>query len=128
MNPRAIRVLHVDDNDDARTLLSILLEQEEDLEEVGSLHNAEGLTVLIRATGPDVLVIDLIMPGRDPIEAIQEAREVAPDLRIVAFSGTVDPQLLSRARQAGASQVVRKTCDVYETLDVIRGRSRPSAQ
>ena len=121
MTKKRIRVLHVDDNDDARTLLSVLLSQEEDLEEVGSHHNADGLHRLIQETVPDVLLIDLTMPGKDPIEAIQEVRDAFPDLRIVAVSGTVDPRLLARARAAGASQLARKTCDIGETLDVIRG-------
>jgi two-component system response regulator DesR len=118
---KKIRVLHVDDNDDARTLLSVLLSQEDDLEEVGSHQNADGLRQLIQETDPDVLLIDLTMPGKDPIEAIQEARTAFPDLRIVAVSGSVDPRLLARAREAGVSQLARKTCDIGETLEVIRG-------
>jgi len=118
---KKIRVLHVDDNDDARTLLSLLISQEEDLEEVGSHHNADGLQKLIRETVPDVLLIDLTMPGKDPIEAIHEVRTAFPDLRIVAVSGSVDPRLLARAQQAGVSQLARKTCDIGETLEVIRG-------
>jgi DNA-binding NarL/FixJ family response regulator len=121
MTTKRLRVLHVDDNDDARTLLSVLISQEEDLEEVGSHHNADRLPQLIQETVPDVLLIDLTMPGKDPIEAIQEVRAAFPALRIVAVSGSVDPRLLARAQAAGVSQLARKTCDIAETLEVIRG-------
>ena len=121
MSKRRIRVLHVDDNADARALLSILLSLEEDLEEVGSHGDAEGLEDLVRATAPDVLVIDLTMPGADPIEAIRRVRALFPALRIVVMSGSIDPRLLERARQAGATELALKASDISQTLAVIRG-------
>jgi len=124
MTAKRIRVLHVDDNADARALLSILLSLEEDLEEVGSHHDAEGLEELVRKTSPDVLVIDLTMPGKDPVEAIRQVRAEFPALRIVVMSGSIDPKLLARARAAGASELALKACDISETLAVIRGTGR----
>ena len=124
MEKKQLRVLHIDDNREARELLSLILGYEEDLEEVGSHHDAEGLVELVRKTAPDVLLIDLTMDGKDPIEAIQELREAFPDLRIVVFSGSSDPEMLERARAAGASQIERKGIDVPSTLKAIRGRGR----
>jgi len=123
MNVRRTRVLHVDDNDDARALLSILLRYEEDLEEVGALSSAERLEEAIRETHPDVLLIDLTMGGRDPIQAIRDVRGAFPALRIVVMSGSSDARLLELARQAGASQLAPKAIEVSETLEAIRGRS-----
>jgi PAS domain S-box-containing protein len=121
---RRIRVLHVDDNPDARVLLSFLFKHEKDIEEVGSRSNAEGLEKVVRETAPDVLLMDLTMQGKDPIEAIREVRAAFPELRIVALTGTKDPRLLERARQAGASELASKVVDVSETLNVIRRSSR----
>jgi len=113
--------MHIDDNPDARALLSILLEQEEDLEEVGSQNSAEGLDKVIQETSPDVLLIDLTMQGKDPVEAIQETRAAFPALRIVVLSASRDPRLLDRARRAGASQITLKGLGFTETLEAIRG-------
>jgi DNA-binding NarL/FixJ family response regulator len=124
MSMKRIRVLHVDDNADARTLLSFLLKTEADLEEVGCRSDTEGLEEVIRETAPDVLLIDLTMHGRDPIEAIQGVREAYPALRIVVLSGSRNPALLERARKAGASQLALKAADLTETLAAIRGDSR----
>ena len=124
---KRIRVLQVDDNDDARTLLSIILKTEAGFEEVGSRSDAEGLEEVIRETAPDVLLIDLSMNGRDPIEAIRDVREAFPELRIVVLSGSRDPVLLERARKAGASQLAMKALDYNETLAAIRGESQQGA-
>lgn len=124
MNAKRIRVLHVDDNDDARGLLSLFLRRERDLEEVGARDRADDLERDVLECAPDVLVIDLVMHGRDPVEAIRGVRAAFPALRIVVLSGSSDPALLERARFAGASQVALKSIDLYETLDAIRGRER----
>jgi len=124
MNAKRIRVLHVDDNDDARALLSLFLRRERDLEEVGARDRADDLERDVLECAPDVLVIDLVMHGRDPVEAIRGVRAAFPALRIVVLSGSSDPALLERARFAGASQVALKSIDLYETLDAIRGRER----
>src|SRR5262245_12560418 len=116
MNEHRLRVLHVDDNPDSRALLSILLKYQDDLEEAGSRRGADGLEEAIRECGPDVLLIDLLMQGKDPIEAIRGARVAFPELRIVVLSGSSDPKLLERARAAGASQLVQKRMDIHETL------------
>jgi two-component system response regulator DesR len=120
---KRIRVAHVDDNADARRLLSVLLQHEEDLEEVGSRPSAEDLEQLVRETEPDVLLVDLTMRGRDPIDAIRDVHAAFPELRIVVLSGTSDPRLLDRAREAGAAERILKTCDISETLEMIRGHA-----
>lgn len=123
MSTKRIRVLHVDDDPDARRLLSALLAGDAELEEVGSRSDAEKLEEVVRETVPDVLLIDLSMRGRDPVEAIHGVRAAYPGLRIVVFSGSSDSALLERARKAGASQLARKAIDIEETLAIIRGDS-----
>jgi len=118
---RHLRVLHVDDDADARELMGFILGYEEDLEEVGSHHEAEGLERLVRETAPDVLLIDLTMEGKDPIDAIRELRAAFPALRIVVLSGSSEPEELERARAAGASDIARKGIDIPSTLRAIRG-------
>jgi DNA-binding NarL/FixJ family response regulator len=119
-----LRVLHVDDNADARKLISYLVKYAEDLEEVGARDSAEGLPAIIAETAPDVLLIDLSMEGKDPIEAIGEVRAAFPALRIVVLTASMDPKLLARARAAGASEVAPKAVDIAGTLAMIRGPAR----
>ncbi len=118
---KKIRVFHVDDDPDSRRLMSILLRLEPDIEEVGSRGDATGLIDDLARVQPDVLVMDLTMRGKDPIEAIREIKEVHPGLRVVVLSGQADPRVLDSARAAGAAQCVLKASDIQATLSAIRG-------
>ena len=124
MATKRIRVLHVDDNPDARALLSYILKAEADLEDVGARSDAEGLEQAVRETSPDVLLIDLTMCGPDPIEAIRQVHAAFPALRIVVLSGSRDTALLERAKKAGASQLALKAIGFTDTLAAIRGARR----
>jgi two-component system response regulator DesR len=119
---RRIRIFQVDDSRDATVLMKYLVQAEADLEIVGTRHDANDLEEEIRRTSPDVVLVDLHMPGKDPLEAIQELRASFPALRIVSLSGTADPRLLDRARAAGATGHIPKTLDINATLDAIRGQ------
>ena len=123
MSKRRTRVFHVDDNSDARTLLGFILQGEEDLDEVGSRSSAEGLLEEVRRTSPDVLLMDLTMEGGDPIEAIRAVRAAFSELRILVLSGCSDPEVLERARAAGASGHIVKPSSISETLNAIRGHA-----
>jgi DNA-binding NarL/FixJ family response regulator len=119
-----IRILQVDDNRDATVLMKHLLKREPDLEIVGTRHDAEGLEEEIRRTSPDVLLVDLMMPGRDPIEAIREVHATFPALRILVLSGMQDPRLLEQTRAAGATGQILKSWSIHEMLDTIRASVR----
>jgi two-component system response regulator DesR len=119
-----IRILQVDDNRDATVLMQHLLKRESDLEIVGTRYDADGLEDEIRRTSPDVLLVDLIMPGRDPIEAIKDVHASFPQLRILVLSGMQDPKLLAQTRAAGASGQILKSWSIHEMLDTIRASVR----
>lgn len=118
---KKIRVFHVDDNGDARTLLSTVLRFERDLEEAGSSADTHDLVGKLARAEPDVLVIDLLMEGSDTLAAIREARAARPDLRIVVLTGLSDPDHLERARAAGATECALKGIGLDGTLAAIRG-------
>ena len=120
-----VRFLIVDDHPLFREALQLAIQSaypEAEIVEASSIAAAQA--ALATEQPFDLLLLDLTMPGRDPIEAIQEVREAYPALRIVVHSGSSDPLLLDRARKAGASQLALKALDLDETLAVIRGDSR----
>ena len=120
MTARKTRVYHVDDNADAREMFGVLLRGEQDIEEVGSGFSAEGLLEHVRRTMPDVLVMDLKMPGADPYVVMSEVHAEFPQLRILVLSGCSDSDARAKARAAGASAYIVKASDIYKTLDAIR--------
>src|SRR5262245_41270009 len=121
-HPGKLRVFHVDDDAGARKLMSILIELEPDLEEAGCARDVGGLLQALEQARPDVLVMDLTMNGKDPIDAIRTAKDAHPELRVVVLSGQCDPRVLARARSAGAETCLPKAAGVDETIAAIRGR------
>jgi DNA-binding NarL/FixJ family response regulator len=120
MTTRRTRVFHVDDNVDAREMLGVLLRGEQDIEEVGRGFSAEGLVEEVRRTAPDVLVMDLKMPGKDPFLVMTALHAEFPLLKILVLTGCSDSDARERALAAGASGYIVKASDIYKTLDAIR--------
>ncbi len=119
MTSGPIKVVLVDDEPDLLLLLGIRFDLEPDLEVVGTAHNgAEALEVAHRLA-PDLVVMDLLMPGTDGFEAIARLREELPDLPIVAYSAVISELSI---RQVGRHQVplVLKQGDSGPLIDVIR--------
>lgn len=114
------RVLLVDDAAEVADVYSRLLNRSADLECVGTRDTADELEAAIAALAPDVLVIDLTMPGRPPLEAIASVAARFPACCILAFSGHDDPQTRERVLDAGAWALVAKDYDPKRLLEEIR--------
>jgi len=121
-----IRVVLVDDEPDLLLLLGIRFELEPDLRVVGTASNgAEALEVAHREA-PDLVVLDLLMPGTDGFEAIARLRAELPDLPIVAYSAIVS-ELSKRQVERHQVPLVLKQGDSAPLIAVIRvtaGRDR----
>ena len=87
------RVLIVDDNADYRLLVTLALEVDPELEVVGEARNAEEALAQARSLRPDVVLLDLVMPGRDGLSIIQELRTLAPQCAIVVASAYPESEL-----------------------------------
>lgn len=120
-NPdRIIKVIWTDDSADILTLFATVVRKSKDMELVGALSSADELVAECLRLNPDVVVLDLTMPGRAPLEVAKELAEKAPDIRVLLFSGYDDPQTVQDARDSGAWGLVSKHGDTNAILTAIR--------
>ena len=117
---RTIRVLLVDDRSAVRTGLRIWLSLEPDLEVVGEASDGAEAISLARALHPDVVLMDVEMPGVSGIAAIATLRRVAPHSTVVIFTLYDDAAMRARAREAGATAFVAKHQTEETLLAAIR--------
>jgi DNA-binding NarL/FixJ family response regulator len=115
-----IRVLCVDDNQFVLQALERRLALEPDLLCVGTCLDACDLEQKVAELRPDVVLLDLDMPYRDPLEALTALTEQMPEVRILILSGHVKRALIERAIEGGAMGYVAKNEDVSTVVDAIR--------
>jgi two-component system response regulator NreC len=115
-----IRVLIVDDHAVVRTGLRKVLESEPDIEVVGEAGDAKNAVFQTRATNPDVVLMDVVMPGKTGIEVIPEVLHDAPDVKILILSMQDDPSYVREAFAAGASGYVLKEAVDTDVVAAIR--------
>ncbi len=115
-----IRVLIVDDHAVLRSGLRLLLEREEGIEPVAEAANAN--EAISRATEhqPDVVLIDVTMPGESGIEAIPKLLEASPASKVLVLSMHDGPRYVRDAFSAGASGYVLKEAADAELVAAIR--------
>jgi two-component system, NarL family, response regulator NreC len=119
-----VRIVVADDHPVVRAGMRALLDGEPDLEVVADGPDAATADRLVRGHKPDVLVIDMVMPGESGLDAIPRLREAAPDTCIVVLTMRKDPALARRAIQAGASAYVLKESATNELVLAVRRAAR----
>lgn len=115
-----IRLLIVDDHQLVRSGLRRLLEAQEDMTVEDEAGNAADGIRLARLHKPDVVLLDVGMPGRSGVEAAPEIREAAPDARVLVVSMEDDPSYVREAFAAGASGYVLKEAADDDLLTAVR--------
>ena len=118
------RVLLIDDRVEFRRLFELYLQDHSDFEIVGMTYRADDLEKEIEGLRPDVVVLDLSMPGREPLEAMREARRVHPDVRFLVFSLSDEDEKVSGAFAAGATGYRVKEGGFDELAEAIRSTAR----
>lgn len=122
-----IRVLIVDDHDIIREGLRAVLEVTPDIEVIGEAADGEKAISLTHSLQPDVIVMDLVMPGMDGIEAIEHIAREYPTSRILVLTTFAGEDLLFPAIKAGALGYQLKDSkseDLIRSIrDVYRGES-----
>ena len=116
----AIRILLVDDHAVLRAGLRLLLEREEGLEPVGEAATAEDALRALPRLAPDVVVIDIEMPGMGGIEGAALIRERAPDARILFLSMHDQARDVRRAFDAGADGYLLKSAADEDLVRAVR--------
>ena len=119
-----IRVLIVDDHKMVRAGLAALLETETDIEVIGQAENGRDAVEQSSRLAPDVVIMDLMMPVMDGVEATRLIHERTPDVRILVLTtfGTSDG--IAHALEAGASGAIMKSADTPDLADAIRKVSK----
>jgi DNA-binding NarL/FixJ family response regulator len=108
MGGAKLRTLLVDDVEDIRTLLRLLMEQDGRFDVVAEGENGEQAIALAREHRPDVVVLDLAMPVMDGLTALPTLRALVPDVRVVILSGFPVDQMGPAASEAGAVGYLEK--------------------
>jgi len=114
-----MRVLIVDDMPQVRQDLHLLLQLTDELEVVGEASNGAEAITQAEALRPDVVVMDVEMPGMDGCEATRQIKARGLAGRVVVLSLHVDSDSLQRAREAGADVVVDKAGRFEKLLSAI---------
>jgi two-component system, NarL family, response regulator NreC len=115
----SIRVLIVDDHAVLRSGLHLLLDAEKDIEVVGEAGNVKDAVFEARATKPDVVLMDVVMPGQSGIEGVPLVLKEAPDAKVLVLSMQDDPRYVHEAFAAGAAGYVLKEAVDAEVVGAI---------
>ena len=124
MNDNKIKVLIADDHALMRMGLRALLDTQRDIEVLGeATDGADALRKTARLK-PDIVIMDIMMPGTDGIAATQQLSERHPDVRILVLTTSTSSDDLSRALKAGASGAILKSEANAKLLAAIRAIGR----
>jgi two-component system response regulator NreC len=115
-----IRVLVVDDHAVVRTGLRRVLDAEADIETVGEAPNAERAVFEALESKPDVVLMDVVMPGKTGIEGLPALLQALPDTKVLMLSMQDDPQYVREAFEAGASGYVLKEAADTDVVEAVR--------
>jgi NarL family two-component system response regulator LiaR len=115
-----IRVLLVDDHAMLRRGLRFFLRGFDDLELVGEASSGREALEICGGAGPDVILMDMVMPGMDGAEATRLIREQYPRVQVIALTSFQDEALIEKALQAGAIGYLLKNVSAEELASAIR--------
>jgi len=115
-----IKVLLVDDHDLVRLGIKRLLQDVQGIKVVGEAASGEEAVIVARELVPDVVVMDINMPGVGGLEATRKMVRHNPDIKVLALTVYEDEPYPSRLLQAGAAGYITKGCHHEEMVKAIR--------
>ncbi|TMC02231.1 MAG: response regulator transcription factor [Chloroflexi bacterium] len=116
----SIRVLLVDDHDLVRTAVERLLRTLPGIQVVASAGGGREALFLIPQARPDVILMDLSMPGLDGIQATRTIRLAFPETPVIALTAYAEPEWVAAALAAGVRGYLVKGGDADELLEAVR--------
>ena len=120
MNLEAIRILIADDQAITRSGLQTMLAAHPDMQVIGEARNGQEVIELAAALQPDVILMDVRMPGTNGIEATRRIHRASPHIRILVLTVFDDDTLVFPAIRAGAGGYLLKNAEQDELLRAIR--------
>jgi DNA-binding NarL/FixJ family response regulator len=123
-----IRVLIADDHSLARKGLRVILGVDDDLEVVGEARDGREAVRLAMELAPDVVLMDIRMPGLDGLGAIQALRAAAPETRVVVLTSLEDEAAVKAALRAGASGYLLKDAEDDDIRRALHGAAAGQVQ
>jgi NarL family two-component system response regulator LiaR len=119
-NESPIKVVLIDDHDLLRRGMKTMLESHAEIEVVGEASNGSDALGTVESMLPDVVLIDVIMPGKDGIEATREIKDAFPHVSVVVLSGHDEQQFVFDALKAGASGYLLKNAELDEVVQTVK--------
>ncbi|NOZ06919.1 MAG: response regulator transcription factor, partial [Chloroflexi bacterium] len=123
-----IRLLLVDDHEVVRLGLRALLERHPQFEVIGEAATADEAVRAVREGRPDVVVMDIRLPGKSGIEACREIKQIAPGCRVIMLTSFANDEFLVEAINAGASGYVLKQLGSNALAQAIEAVARGESQ
>jgi DNA-binding NarL/FixJ family response regulator len=120
MAEKSIRVLIVDDHDMVRKGLIAFLKVHKDLIFVGEATSGEQALEMIDLEKPDIVLMDLVMPGMDGAETTRIIRRKYPHIQVIALTSFQERDLVHKVIQAGAISYLLKNVSVDELVSAVR--------
>jgi DNA-binding NarL/FixJ family response regulator len=114
------KILIADDHQLMLAAVRMALGDAPDIEVVGEVQGGHQLLPLVGQTSPDVVLLDLRMPGMDGLRCLELLRERHPDVKTIVLSGNDDPAAVEASLARGAVAFVQKTVDPADLAAVIR--------
>lgn len=119
-----IRIMLADDHALFREPLKRLVEEQDDMTVVGEASTASEILPLARRSLPDLVLLDVRMPGRGCVEVVQELRQWRPHLRVLIVTGEPDRSYAVRLFRAGIDGYITKDEEPAKLLDACRQVAR----
>lgn len=115
-----VRLLLVDDHPIVRSGMRMLFQAESDLEIVGEADGGAEAIVAVQRLRPDVVIMDVAMPGMNGIEATRRIKEIAPETAVLALTMHEDEQYFFEMLKAGASGYIPKRAAPDDLVAAVR--------
>jgi DNA-binding NarL/FixJ family response regulator len=115
-----LRVMLVDDNDLVRQGLASYLEGCDDIVLVAQVSGGEAAIQTCRRVLPDIVLMDIKMQPMDGIETTRRLKATCPNVKVLALTGTVDPDLIEAVFAAGAVGCIMKSRPMHDLPHLVR--------
>jgi DNA-binding NarL/FixJ family response regulator len=115
-----IRVLVVDDHELVRSGITRMLADNPDIEAIGQASSGEDAIEFVRKDRPDIVLMDIRMPGIGGLEATRRILRIDDSIRVIVVTACADDPYPARVMQSGATAYITKGADIQEMVRAIR--------